>query len=87
MEIDFPNSVMPKVTALGTVSFQASVDGDYLWCEISCEALRDHFGALSMDANDLLHAFHTGRIRIEQAARRHLESNGGRPVLLMVVDF
>jgi hypothetical protein len=87
MEIDFPKSVVPKVTALGTVSFRASVDGDYLWSEISCEALRDHFGALSMDANALLHAFHFGKTRIEQAARGHLESNGGRPVLLMVVDF
>jgi hypothetical protein len=79
--------VLPKVTAMGTVSFQTTVDGEYQWCEISREALRDHFGALSMDANDLLHAFHTGRARIEQAARRNLESNGGRPVLLMMVDF
>lgn len=87
MDIDFPNMVVPKVTAMGTVSFQTRVDGEFLWCEISCEALRDHFGALSMDENDLLHAFHTGRERIENAARRHLESNGGRAVLLMVVDF
>jgi hypothetical protein len=87
MEIDFPNLVMPKLTAMGTVSFQAKVDGEFIWCEISCEALRDHFGALSMDGNDLLHAFHTGKARIEEAARRHLESNGGHPVLLMIVDF
>lgn len=87
MEIDFPNMVMPKVTAMGTVSFQTRVDGEYLWCEISCEALRDHFGALSMNENDLLHAFHTGRTKIEQAARNLLESNGGRPVLLRAVDF
>ena len=87
MEIDFPNLVMPKLTAMGTVSFQAKVDGEFIWCEISCEALRDHFGALSMDGNDLLHAFHTGKARIEEAARRDLESNGGHPILLTAFDF
>jgi hypothetical protein len=87
MEIAFPNLVMPKVTAMATVSFQATVDGDYLWCEISCEALRIHFGARSMEESELLHAFHYGKTRIEQAARRYLEINGGRPVMLMVVDF
>lgn len=87
MDIEFPNVVMPKLTAMGTVSFQVTVDSEYLWCEISCEALRDHFGALSMDGNDLLLAFHKGRTRIEEIARRNLESNGGRAVLLMVVDF
>jgi hypothetical protein len=87
MEILFHNMVMPKVTAMGTVSFQASVDGEYLWCEVSCDALREHFGARSMDDNNLLHAFHSGRSRIEDAARKHLEANGGHPVLLMIVDF
>jgi hypothetical protein len=87
MEIEFPNSIRPKVTALGTVSFQARVDGEYLWCEISCEALRVHFGARSMDGDDLLNAFDFGRTRIELVARRFLESNGGRAVLLMLVDF
>lgn len=87
MEIQFLNMVMPKVTAMGTVSFQANVDGEYLWCEISCEALREHFGARSMDVNNLLHAFHSGRAKIENAARRHLEANGGHPVLLMIIDF
>ncbi len=87
MKINFTDTVMPKVTAMGTVSFQARVDGEYLWCEISCEALRDHFGARSMDGNDLLHAFHTGRAKIECTARQHLEFSGGRAVLLMVADF
>jgi hypothetical protein len=40
-----------------------------------------------MDENDLLHAFHTGRQRIEQVAHALLESNGGHPVLLLVVNF
>jgi hypothetical protein len=87
MQIAFPNLVMPKVTAMGTVSFQSTVDGDYLWCEISCEALRIHFGAKSMEESELLHAFHYGKSKIEQVARRYLEVNGGRPVMLMVVDF
>lgn len=87
MEIAFPNLVMPKVTAMGTVSFQSTVNGEYLWCEVSCEALRIHFGARSMSETELLKAFHAGKSRIEHAARRYLEINGGRPVMLMVVDF
>jgi len=35
----------------------------------------------------LLQAFYAGRSRIEEAARRHLEANGGHPVLLMAVNF
>jgi hypothetical protein len=87
MEIQFLNMVMPKVTAMGTVSFQTTVDGEYVWCEVSCEALREHFGAGSMEPNNLLHAFHSGRAKIEDAARRHLEASGGHPVLLMITDF
>ncbi len=87
MDITFVNHATPKVTALGTISFQAIVDGDYLWCEISFEALRDHFGATAMEKNALLHAFHAGRSKIEQAARKHLEASNGRPVLLRTVDF
>jgi len=87
MEIEFPNFSMPKVTAMGTVSFQAKVEGEFIWCEISFEALRDHFGAISMIGNDLLHAFHCGKIDIEETARRYLESNEGRPMLLMSSDF
>lgn len=87
MEIDFPNQVMPKVTALGTVSFQARVGGEYLWCEISREALRVHFGAGSMEDDELLKAFHLGRSRIEQAARQCLELNRGGSIMLMVGNF
>lgn len=87
MQIDFPKVVLPKVTALGTVSFQARVNGEYLWCEISREALRVHFGAGSMQDDELLMAFCRGKHRIEQAARHHLELDGSRAVLLMVVDF
>jgi len=87
MEISFPNLVMPKVTAMGTISFQTLVDGDYMWCEISCEALRDHFGAISMNGDDLLYTFHMFKMEILEKARYFLEDNGGRPVLLMVTHF
>ena len=87
MEITFPDLVKPKVTAMGTISFQTMVDGEYIWCEISCEALRDHFGACSMSANDLLLAFHNFKSDIQQATRDFLHINGGRPVLLMTGNF
>jgi hypothetical protein len=87
MEITFVSHAMPKVTAMGTVSFQAIVDSQYLWCEISWEALRDHFYARSLEKDDLLDAFHIGRAKIEQTARQHLEAIDGHPVLLMTTDF
>lgn len=87
MEISFPNLVMPKATVMGTVSFQALVDGEYVWCEISCEVLRNHFGALSLEEGDLLYSFHQYKDEILQAARNCLEINEGRPVLLMAVHF
>jgi len=87
MEISFPNLVMPKVTAMGTISFQTMVDGEYLWCEISCEALRDHFGAVSMKGDDLLYTFHMCKAEIHQTTRDYLKINGGRPVLLMAANF
>ncbi|MET3107334.1 hypothetical protein AAKU67_002183 [Oxalobacteraceae bacterium GrIS 2.11] len=87
MEISFPNLVMPKLTAMGTISFQTLVDGEYLWCEISCEALRDHFGAVSMDRNDLLVTFHKFKEEIQQVARQCLEIDGGHPILLMAANF
>ena len=87
MEISFPNLVMPKVTAIGTISFQAMVDDNYIWCEISFDALRDHFGAASMHGNDLLMTFHKCKAEIHQAARDYLKINGGRPVMLMTMNF
>jgi hypothetical protein len=87
MQIDFPNLCLPKVTAMGTVSFQCRVDGEYVWCEISFEALRHHFGAKSTRETDLLNAFHRGKSRIEGVALRHLEDQGGRAIMLMATDF
>lgn len=87
MIIEFPNLTAPKITAMGTISFQAKIDGEFIWCEISFEALQYHFGGNPKAGNDLLQAFKYGRSKIENAARHHLEENGGHPVLLMAVDF
>lgn len=87
MVIEFPNLTAPKITAMGTISFQAKIDGEFIWCEISFEALQHHFGCNPRTGNDLLQAFRQGRLRIENAARHYLEENGGHPVLLMAVDF
>ena len=87
MKISFVNHALPKLTAMGTVSFQAVVDGDYLWCEISFDALRKHFGAVSTEEDSLLRAFYSGKSRIEQTAKMHLEENGGSAVLLTSSDF
>jgi hypothetical protein len=85
--IEFPNLTPPKITAMGTISFQAKIDGQFIWCEISFEALQHHFVRNPKAGSDLLQAFRYGRIQIENAARHHLEENGGHPVLLMAVDF
>lgn len=87
MVIEFPNLTPPKITAMGTISFQAKIDDEFIWCEISFEALQHHFVRNPNTGNDLLQAFKYGRGRIEEAARQHLEENGGHPILLMAVDF
>lgn len=87
MKISFPTLVMPKLTAMGTISFQALVDDDYIWCEISCEALRDHFGAISLGEEDLLYTFHQFKEQILKTARNYLEINDGHPVLLTATNF
>lgn len=87
MKISFPDLVMPKLTVMGTVSFQSIVNDEYIWCEISCEALRDHFGACSMDEDDLLDSFHKNKEEILQTTRDYLEISDGLPVLLMRENF
>ncbi len=87
MEIVFCNKVLPKVTTLGTVSFQVIIDDNYLWCEISCEVLYKRFNALSMEESDLLDAFHWHKSEIERTAHKYLRENDGHPILLMLADF
>jgi hypothetical protein len=85
--IEFPNLIAPKITAMGTVSFQVKVNEEFIWCEISIEALRHCFSHGPLAKNDLLQAFHSGRKQIEHVARQYLEENQGHPVLLMISDF
>jgi len=67
--IQFPDS-QPTITPNGTVAFDAMVDGQNETCEISFEALKDHFGASSDKPHDLLAAFVSGKTRIHETARR-----------------
>jgi hypothetical protein len=84
-EIHFPHS-QPTITANATLSFDAVVDGQNETCEISFEALRDHFGAASERPQDLLAAFMRGKIRIHEIARRKWPNVVDR-WLLVTADF
>ncbi|RQS26809.1 MULTISPECIES: DUF1488 domain-containing protein [unclassified Burkholderia] len=71
-----------------TVSFAALVDGVEIACEISGEALTDHFAASSMRGADLVAAFEAHRPEIEAVARVFLPRRlpAGR-CLLVSADF
>lgn len=87
MEIEFPNK--PAVyTPNTTVAFLALVDGVEVICEISAEALEDHFGATSMHGVDLVAAFEARRAGIEAVARLRIPQRfpAGR-CLLVTLDF
>jgi hypothetical protein len=87
MAIHFSNK--PGVyTQNTTVSFPAQINGVDEVCEITMEALQDHFGAKSANAVDLLSAFGTNRAAIEAVARVNLPQRilTGR-CLLVSADF
>jgi hypothetical protein len=76
----------PVYTASRTVLFLA-LQGDQLHeCEISGEALRDHFGASSMKIHDLLTSFLANKDVIHRVARQKLPNATGR-CLLLSADF
>lgn len=78
----------PRYTPSTTVAFDAELDGVHVVCEISAEALDDHFGAGSLDADALVAAFERNRAIIEAAARSKLPRRA--PVercLLVSTDF
>jgi len=58
------------ITPNATVSFDAIIGGQNEACEISFEALKDHFGASSDKHHDLLAAFIGGKTRIHEIARQ-----------------
>ncbi|MGV2288769.1 DUF1488 domain-containing protein [Trinickia sp. YCB016] len=73
--------------AAARVAFEASVQGKEVWCSISMDALNDHFSNTGTSSHDLIKAFEANRKRIEDAARRVLEQNGGQSVELETRDF
>ncbi|QCP50741.1 DUF1488 domain-containing protein [Trinickia violacea] len=73
--------------AAARVAFEASVQGKDVWCSISMDALNDHFGNTGTSSHELIKTFEANRLRIEDAARRVLEQNGGQSVELETRDF
>jgi hypothetical protein len=84
-EIRFPDSP-PAMTLNATVAFDAIVDGQNDTCEISFEALKDHFGASSDAEQELLGAFIRGKTRIHDIARQKWPDAVDR-WLLLTADF
>ncbi|MBN3725439.1 DUF1488 family protein [Burkholderia sp. Ac-20379] len=82
MQISFPQDPPLFTPADPAIAFPVLVDTTRLRCEISAEALADYFGAASSGEGDLRHAFAAHRDEIEEAARRLIETAGGKPVKL-----
>ena len=87
MSLVFPN-LPARYTPSSTVAFDAHFNGDRVICEISAEALLDHFGARSRSGADLVTTFERNRGLIEAAARAVLvvRAPTGR-CLLISADF
>jgi hypothetical protein len=87
MHIDFPNH-RPMFNGEDlTIEFAVIVNGKFMDCAVSAEALEDHFGAHSARADDLLHAFEHGRSHIEALTKRYLSMGLPGPVLLRSGHF
>ncbi len=87
MAITFPR-VPPRYTQNTTVAFEAELNGVPVTCEISGEALMDHFGATALDGAHLVASFEFNRGIIEATARAVLPARApvGR-CLLVSTDF
>ncbi|OGB24424.1 MAG: hypothetical protein A3I66_10435 [Burkholderiales bacterium RIFCSPLOWO2_02_FULL_57_36] len=94
MDISFPYD-QPGIYSLNkSVVFPAIVDGKNVSCEISEEALEQHFKGrpppdytkVEYDAA-MLSAFEAARDRIETVAARQLEKNRGGACFLRPEDF
>jgi hypothetical protein len=83
MNIEFPKDAPLVYTPNTTVGFKTLIDGVEQQCEISEEALEDHFGSASVKPGDLFAAFERGRSEIEAIAARKLKVQGlkGRVVI------
>ncbi|MCM3583754.1 DUF1488 domain-containing protein [Ralstonia pickettii] len=87
MPVHFPKT-RGVYTPNTTVAFPAQLNGVDVTCEISAEALEDHFGARSTAGDDLVAAFEANRPAIEAVARVRLPQRipTGR-CLLVSTDF
>lgn len=83
--IEFTNR--RHAVAAARVAFEANVEGRPVWCSVSMDALNHHFGNTGTSAHDLILSFEAHRPRIEAAARRALEKNGGQSVELETRDL
>ncbi|GAB7522985.1 DUF1488 family protein [Paraburkholderia sp. 2C] len=75
------------IVAASRVAFEAKVGGKEVWCSVSMDALNDHFGNTGTSSHELIQSFEANRPRIEAAAQRVLERNGGQSVELETRDL
>lgn len=87
MSISIMHDKPPQHTAGGTIAFDAEVDGEPVTCEISDEALKDHFGGNLDDPESLLAAFEQGRRDIELLALMKLNIDPSSKCMLHTRDF
>ncbi|OBR49201.1 DUF1488 domain-containing protein [Paraburkholderia tropica] len=71
MIVSFPNEVSPRVVHK-TLCFRVVVDGRDVTCEISFEALEDHFGANPRRRQSVIEAFTAHRAAIERVVTRNI---------------
>jgi DNA-binding transcriptional regulator YiaG len=83
--VSFPDED-PRITTGQTVAFSALRDGVVQECEISVQALEEHFGASGTAESALLDAFTRGKSQIQAAARGRLLRSTDR-CLLTTEDF
>jgi len=69
-----------------TVAFRVQFNGVDVTCEISTEALQDHFGTRSAAGADLVSAFEANRPSIEAVAREKIPQRVPAGRCLLVSD-
>lgn len=77
----------PEHTSHGTVAFHALVDDKTVQCEITDEALEDHFGGHADNPDSLIEAFQKGRLDIELLTLMKLNIDPASTCLLSTTDF
>jgi len=87
MAITIEFTTRRHAVAAARVAFEANVEGRAVWCSVSMDALNHHFGNAGTSAHDLIQSFEAHRPKIEAAARKALEKNGGQSVELETRDL